>query len=326
MAGPTILALAELSAGAPTRLSLELATLATALAEAAGGRAIVACVGRGAADGAADVARYAPEVLALEADTDGATPAASVIAAHLVDMLGSAPADLVLVPASPDGKDVAGIVAARLDLPVLVNAAAVAWQDGGAVVEMSTFGGRLVTRSGFTAGGGIIVVRPGAATAHERGSVGTITAAAGGGGAVDQRVRVVERVATSGAAVSIDDAQVVVAGGRGVAGPDGFGVIEDLANAFGGAVAGTRAVVDAGWLPYAQQVGQTGKIIKPALYVAVGVSGAIQHKVGMQTSGTIVAINRDPDAPIVDFADLVIVGDLFEIAPKLAAAVRARRD
>ena len=130
---------------------------------------------------------------------------------------------------------------------------------------------------------------------------------------------------TSGAAVSIDDAQVVVAGGRGVAGPDGFGVIEDLADAFGGAVAGTRAVVDAGWLPYAQQVGQTGKIVKPALYIAAGVSGAIQHKVGMQTSGTIVAINRDPDAPIVDFADLVIVGDLFEIVPRLAAAVRARR-
>ena len=325
MAGPTILALAELSGGAPTRLSLELATLATELAAASAGRAVIACVGHGAADGAKEVARFAPEVLALEADTDGAAPAAVVIAAHLVGMLASAPAGVVLVPASPDGKDVAGILAARLGLPVLVNAAAVAWQEGGPVVEMSTFGGRLITHSGFTAGGGIIVVRPGAATAREGSSVGTISAAPNGGVTVDQRVRVVERVATSGAAVSIDDAQVVVAGGRGVAGPDGFGVIEDLADAFGGAVAGTRAVVDAGWLPYAQQVGQTGKIIKPALYIAVGVSGAIQHKVGMQTSGTIVAINRDPDAPIVDFADLVIVGDLFEIAPRLAAAVRARR-
>ncbi len=325
MAGPTILALAELSAGAPTRLSLELATLATELAGAAGGRAIVACVGREAADGAIEVARYVPEVLTFEADTEGTAPAAPVIAAHLVQFLQAAPADLVLVPASADGKDVAGIVAARLGLAVLVNAAAVAWQDGGAVVEMSTFGGRLVTHSGFTGGGGIIVVRPGAAGARESGSVGTISTAFGTGLVVDQRVRVVERVATSAAAVSIDDAQVVVAGGRGVAGPDGFRVIEDLADAFGGAVAGTRAVVDAGWLPYAQQVGQTGKIIKPALYIAVGVSGAIQHKVGMQTSGTIVAINRDPDAPIVDFADLVIVGDLFEIAPRLAAAVRARR-
>ena len=174
MAGPTILALAELSDGAPTRLSLELATLATELAAAAGGRSIVACIGRGAADGATEVARYAAEVLADEADTEGDTPAALVIAAHLVTFLGSTPADLVLVPASPDGKDVAGIVAARLGLPVLVNAAGVSWLDGGPVVEMSTFGGRLITRSGFTAGGGIIVVRPGAATARERGRAGEV--------------------------------------------------------------------------------------------------------------------------------------------------------
>ena len=215
-------------------------------------------------------------------------------------------------------------MAAKRDLPVLVNAAAVDWSDDGVVVEMSAFGGRLITRSTFTSGGGIVIVRPGAATAQETEVAGSIETRAATG-PVDDRVRVVERVAAAGAAASIDDAQVVVAGGRGVAGPDGFGVIEDLADAFGGAVAGTRAVVDAGWLPYAQQVGQTGKIIKPALYIAAGVSGAIQHKVGMQTSGTIVAINRDPDAPIVDFADLVIVGDLFEVVPRLADAVRARR-
>ena len=273
-----------------------------------------------------EVARYAPEVLAVEADTDGATPAALVIAAHLAAMTGIAPADLVLVPASPDGKDVAGIVAARLGLPVLVNAAAVAWQDGGPVVEMSTFGGRLHHPQRFH--GGRRHHRRAAWRGHgprERQRRHDLGRGRRRRRRSTSAVRVVERVATSGAAVSIDDAQVVVAGGRGVAGPDGFGVIEDLADAFGGAVAGTRAVVDAGWLPYAQQVGQTGKIIKPALYIAVGISGAIQHKVGMQTSGTIVAINRDPDAPIVDFADLVIVGDLFEIAPRLAAAVRARR-
>ncbi|MET1232008.1 MAG: electron transfer flavoprotein subunit alpha/FixB family protein [Candidatus Limnocylindrales bacterium] len=324
MAGPTILALAEVAGGTPTRLSLELSSLATALAESAGGSATVACIGRDASSAAADVARHAPLVLAVEADTDGATPAAAVIAGQLLELLDQTAATILLVPASADGKDVAGIVAAKRDLPVLVNAAAVEWSDGELVVEMSAFGGRLITRSTFTSGGGIVIVRPGAVAARETGSVGTIETRAASG-PVDDRVRVVERVAATGAAASIDDAQVVVAGGRGVAGPDGFGVIEDLADAFNGAVAGTRAVVDAGWLPYAQQVGQTGKIIKPALYIAAGVSGAIQHKVGMQTSGTIVAINRDPDAPIVDFADLVIVGDLFEVVPRLADAVRARR-
>ena len=324
MAGPIILALAELAGGTPTRLSLELATLATDLAAVAGGRAIVACIGDDATAAAAEVAAYAPEVLAVEAGTVGTTPAATVVAAQLVALLERSAADVVLVPASADGKDVAGIVAARRDLAVLVNAAGVTWSDGGVVVEMSAFGGRLITRSGFASGGGVVIVRPGATTARASAAIGrveTVAAAA----AVDDRVRVVERVATAGAAASIDDAQVVVAGGRGVAGPEGFAVIVDLADAFGGAVAGTRAVVDAGWLPYAQQVGQTGKIIKPALYIAAGVSGAIQHKVGMQTSGTIVAINRDPDAPIIDFADLVIVGDLFEVVPRLAAAVRARR-
>ncbi|MFI5291536.1 MAG: electron transfer flavoprotein subunit alpha/FixB family protein [Candidatus Limnocylindrales bacterium] len=324
MAGPVILALAELTDGQPTRLSLELATLASDLAVAAGGTAVAAGIGPRAGNAAPTLARHVERVISVEAATEADAPAAIVIASLLAALLEQQTADIVLLPASPDGKDVAGMLAARLDLPILVNAASVAWADGRPVVEMSAFGGRLVTRSTFTGATGIVVVRPGATAARERGSEGSVEVV-DLEAAPDPRVTAVERVVSAGAAVSIDDAPVVVAGGRGVAGPEGFAVIEDLADAFGGAVAGTRAVVDAGWLPYAQQVGQTGKIIKPALYVAVGISGAIQHKVGMQTSGTIVAINRDADAPIADFADLLIVGDLFEVAPRLAAAVRARR-
>ena len=118
---------------------------------------------------------------------------------------------------------------------------------------------------------------------------------------------------------------MIVAGGRGLGAPEGFALCEDLAAALGGAVAATRAVVDAGWYPYAAQVGQTGKSVSPKLYVALGISGAIQHKVGMQGSGMIVAVNKDPNAPIFDFADLGVVGDLHQIAPKLAELVRARR-
>jgi electron transfer flavoprotein alpha subunit len=124
---------------------------------------------------------------------------------------------------------------------------------------------------------------------------------------------------------SIEDADVIVAGGRGLGEPEKFALAEELAKALGGAVAATRAVVDAGWYPYSAQVGQTGKTVSPKLYVALGISGAIQHKVGMQGSGTIVAINKDPNAPIFEFSDLGVVGDLHEIVPKLTELVRARR-
>jgi electron transfer flavoprotein alpha subunit len=124
---------------------------------------------------------------------------------------------------------------------------------------------------------------------------------------------------------SIEDAQVIVAGGRGLGAPENFKLVEELAQALGGAVAATRAVVDAGWYPYAAQVGQTGKNVSPKLYIAVGISGAIQHKVGMQSSGTVVAINKDPNAPIFEFADLGVVGDVHQVVPKLTELVRQRR-
>jgi electron transfer flavoprotein alpha subunit len=124
---------------------------------------------------------------------------------------------------------------------------------------------------------------------------------------------------------SIEEADVIVAGGRGLGEPEKFSLAEDLAQALGGAVAATRAVVDAGWYPYSTQVGQTGKTVSPKLYVALGISGAIQHKVGMQGSNVIVSINKDPNAPIFEFSDLGVVGDLHEIVPKLTELVRARR-
>jgi len=208
-------------------------------------------------------------------------------------------------------------------LGVLVNAVGVTWDDG-PVVTMSVFGGRLSTTSRLTSGQGIVTVRPNAVTAEPAKAKGVVEAATVDGDLGLPQVKIVDRVEAASAAAPIEEARIIVAGGRGVGGADGFKVVEELAAALGGAVGATRAAVDSGWIPYAQQIGQTGKIVKPTLYLALGISGAIQHKVGMQTAGTIVAVNRDPDAPIAEFADVVVIGDLFEIAPALLAALRAR--
>jgi electron transfer flavoprotein alpha subunit len=137
--------------------------------------------------------------------------------------------------------------------------------------------------------------------------------------------RMVEQAHEESEGPSIEDAEVVVAGGRGLGGPENFTLVEQLAKALGGAVGATRAVVDAGWYPYSRQVGQSGKTVAPKLYIACGISGAIQHKVGMQASGVIVAINKDPNAPIFEFSDLGVVGDVHEVVPKLTELVNQRK-
>jgi electron transfer flavoprotein alpha subunit len=170
-----------------------------------------------------------------------------------------------------------------------------------------------------------VTVRPNIVTAEAAAGAGTVEAVAASGALGQPAVAVTDRVDEVGAAAPIEEARVIVAGGRGMGGAEGFKLIEEIAEALGGAVGATRAAVDAGWIPYAQQIGQTGKIVKPQLYLALGISGAIQHKVGMQTADTIVAVNRDPDAPIAEFADLVVVGDLFEVGPAILAELRARQ-
>jgi electron transfer flavoprotein alpha subunit len=322
MAG--VWAIGEIADGQPTRLTLELATLARQMAEAAGIEARTVLIGQGAAAAGDEAARYGPDVLAVEASAD-AQPMPQVIAPRLAALIAERSPDYLLIGASNDGKDVAGLLLGLTDLPMLAGGAAVEWADGGPQVEMSTFGGKLVTSSRFTGQRGMVLVRPASIAAEEGGTAGSVETIAVAGAAELPAVKVVDRVEEAGAAAPIEEARIIVGGGRGVGTPEGFALIQQLADALGGAVGATRAVVDAGWIGYGQQIGQTGKIVKPALYVACGISGAIQHKVGVQTAGTIIAINRDADAPIAEWADLVVVGDLFEVVPRLTEAIRARK-
>ncbi|MGC0398082.1 electron transfer flavoprotein alpha subunit [Streptomyces sp. SAI-126] len=229
----------------------------------------------------------------------------------------------VLVSATTDGKEVAGRLAARLDAGLLIDA--VDLDSSGAVTQV-VFGGSYTVRSEVSHGIPVIALRPGSfepeehpveAVEHEL----VLPPIDPAGSA-----RVIARRATpAGDRPELTEASVVVSGGRGVGGADGFEVVEELADALGGAVGASRAAVDAGYYPHQYQVGQTGKTVSPQLYIALGISGAIQHLAGMQTSRTIVAVNKDPDAPVFAVADYGVVGDLFSVAPQLTREVAARR-
>ena len=234
--------------------------------------------------------------------------------------------ETVLFGATVLTADVAAGLAARLDAGLNWDLVDLERRDGELVGTRPVFGDSLQVEVGWTSTPRLALVRS-----------GTFEPAEVNGGAAEIRDVPVEVEDWSRQAVmleqaheestgpSIEDADVIVAGGRGLGAPDGFGALEELAKALGGAVAATRAVVDAGWYPYAAQVGQTGKNVAPKLYLACGISGAIQHKVGMQSSATIVAINKDPNAPIFEFSDLGVVGDLHEIVPKLTELVQQRK-
>jgi len=321
-----IWAVGEIADGGATRLSTEVATVARDLAEASGRQAAAIVVAADPASAAAGLAAFVARVVAIAAPGAADRPIAAVAAPRIAALARAEAPAYIVIGATPDGRDVAGMLSALLDLGVLTNTVAVSWDPAhGPTVEAGVLGGRVVTSSAFTADRGIILVGPNIIAAVPADTTGSIEWPLV---AVDTElpaVRLVERVVAAAASASIEEARVVVAGGRGVGGPEGFRLVEELAAELGGAVGASRAAVDAGWIPYAQQIGQTGKTVRPALYVALGISGAIQHKVGMRAAETIVAVNRDPDAPLAEYADLFVVGDLFDVGPALVAEIRARR-
>lgn len=321
-----IWAVGEIADGVVTRLSTEAATVARRLGEASGRQAAALLVAGDPAGPAAELAGFVPRVVTVASPLADERPPAAVAAARIAALARIEEPAYVVIGATPDGRDLAGTLAVMLGMGVLANAIAVEWDAAaGPVAQESVLGGRILTSSGFSSDRGIVLLAPNVIAAEPAATPGRVDAVEVEG--VDDLpvVTVLERVSATAAAAPIEEARVVVAGGRGVGSAGGFAIVSELADLLGGSVGATRAAVDAGWIDYAQQIGQTGKTVRPALYLALGISGAIQHKVGMQAAEAIVAVNRDPDAPLAEYADLYVVGDLFEVGPALAAEIRARR-
>jgi electron transfer flavoprotein alpha subunit len=240
-------------------------------------------------------------------------------------LVGEGGFDTVLFAATVLSADVAAGLAARLEAGLNWDLTDLGVEDGKLVGKRPALGDSVYVDVGWTSEPRLALIRSGTFEPEERGGSAELEQFEPRFQDFSLAAEMIEQAHEESEGPSIEDAEVIVAGGRGLGSPENFALVEELAKALGGAVAATRAVVDAGWYPYATQVGQTGKTVSPKLYIACGISGAIQHKVGMQSSSLIVAINKDPNAPIFEFADLGVVGDLHEIIPKLTELVKQRK-
>ncbi len=314
----TLWVVAEPAGDGLSTTSLELLSAARGLATT------VAAITWGPGDHAAQAGEYGASTLYSVGDLDGALPGVPVAAALAALVAAGAP-DAILVPASYDGRDIAGRLSARLDRPVLTNVTGLA-DDGGLATEHPIFGGTQVVRARFTAQGpGIVVVRAKSFAAESAGGApASVQAAPVGELGPEGAARVTASHVEERTGPKLEEAAVVVSGGRGLGEAAAYAMVEELARLLHGAPGASRAIVDAGWVPYAYQVGQTGKTVKPSVYLACGISGATQHMVGMKGSKNIVAVNKDPDAPIFQIADLGIVGDVHKVLPALIEALKSR--
>ncbi|HYV85781.1 MAG TPA: electron transfer flavoprotein subunit alpha/FixB family protein [Patescibacteria group bacterium] len=324
-----ILVVAEQEAGAIKEITWELLGLAHRLAGEAGWAAAeikTVVLGEGIAAAAGEIAaRGAAEVIQV----DG--PAVAQYSCDAFDRAIEAQAkaespEILLLGHTPNGWDVAPLLAAGLGVPLATECSAVAFEGGRPVFTRKAFNGKFVQVVEMPgARPAIATLQRGAAPAFAGKTQGTVRQVAPGFGPGDLTSRFVEIRKGQATGVDLTQAPIIVSGGRGLGAAEKFSVIRDLADALGGQVGASRPVTDAGWLPHEHQIGSSGVTVSPKLYVAAGISGAIQHIVGMRGSGYIVAINKDADAPIFGVADVGVVGDLFEIVPALARAVRAAR-
>jgi electron transfer flavoprotein alpha subunit len=282
-------------------------------------------VGSGVAGLAEQAGRYGAKTVYVADDESLAAPLPQPRVDVLARLVGDKGFGTVLFAASVLAADVAGGLAARLEAGLNWDLGDLVAGDDGIVGKRSALGDTVVLDVGWTSEPRLGLVRAGSFDPVETGGSATTEEVATDLEDFSTTAKMVDQAHAEQSGPSIEDADILVTGGRGLGSPESFSILEELASALGGAVASTRAVVDSGWYPYATQVGQTGKVVSPKLYLGFGVSGAIQHKVGMQTAQTIVSVNKDANAPIFEFSDLGVVGDLQEIVPKLTQLVKERK-
>jgi electron transfer flavoprotein alpha subunit len=314
-----ILVLAEHVDADVKKVTFELITLARRFGEPS-----VVWTGPGAEQAQARCAEYGAAKIYVADDAAFDDYVVAPAAALLAQLVKEKSPALVLLAGNAQGKEVAGRLAVKLDSGVLTDAVDLQPGADGPVAEQSIFGGATVVHSRVRRGTPIVAMRPNAVAPEPEPGAAELSQVSLAGEAVGARVtnRV---VADRGERPDLTEASIVVSGGRGTGGPEGFQIIETLADSLDAAVGASRAVTDAGWYPHQFQVGQTGKTVSPQLYMAIGISGAIQHRAGMQTSKTIIAVNKDPEAPIFELADFGVVGDLFKVVPQLLGEIGKRK-
>ena len=317
-----VLAVLEQRDGSLRKVSHEVVTGARRVADALAGEVHALVLGAGAIQGTDASGRYGADKVITATNAGFGSYAPEGHARAVAERVQSGGYGVVVFAASAQGKDLAPRVAARLGVSLAADVTEVAVDGGTIVVTRPVYAGKALLKVKVTASPAVVTLRPNVFTPVERPKAGVAESVSVAGDA--GRVIVKGIKAAAGGSLDVAEAPIVISGGRGLKEPANFKLLEELAVAFGGkaAVGASRAVVDAGWRPHGDQVGQTGKTVSPSLYVAVGISGAIQHLAGMRTAKVIVAINKDKDAPIFKVADYGIVGDLFEIVPRLTEEIK----